>query len=128
MAHVDEEFWAKALAEFEGDKRRPGLWARVFSDAQGDEAVAKANYLKHRAEELSDEHHQHVLAQERAEQDAIEKAKLAKLSEEQRAYDLLPKGHCPNCEAVIPMVSDECPKCRALFSSGGWKVLPIENT
>jgi hypothetical protein len=47
-----EECWAQALAEYDGDRKKPGLWARAYADARGDEAVAKAHYLKYRAEQL----------------------------------------------------------------------------
>src|SRR6267142_2527427 len=127
-ANLEEEFWAKALAEYESSVRRPGLWARVFSQAQGNEAVAKASYLKHRAEELSLEHQQRVRAQEQAEQEAIKTARLARLTEEQRAYELLPKGHCPSCKSVIPISVQECPICHALFGpESAWKILPIKD-
>lgn len=50
----DEKYWAAALFEFDAGERRAGLWARVFSEAQGNEAQAKASYLKVRAAELRD--------------------------------------------------------------------------
>lgn len=32
-------------------------------------------------------------------------------------------GECPNCRTVIPMLSQECPKCQALFGPGSaWKL------
>lgn len=54
----EEEFWAQALDEFEGTSRRPGLWAKSFADAQGDDALTKANYLKQRTTELLIERNQ----------------------------------------------------------------------
>jgi hypothetical protein len=36
------------------------------------------------------------------------------------------KGRCPNCEQVIPLASEACPQCHALFTGDGWKVLPLE--
>lgn len=128
---IGDEHWAAALAEYENTNRRPGLYARVFSEAQGNEAVAKANYLKHRAAELAYEHRQQVLAQAqaqaRAEREAVMNAALAKLTEEQRAYELLPKGKCPNCNAVIPLASERCPKCIAIFTADdGWKIIPLQ--
>lgn len=123
---IDEEFWAKALAEYDGRTRRPGLWARVFSEADGNEALAKASYLKCRAEEMWREHNEASLTQERAELDAIEKERLSRLSEDLRKAELIPRGRCPNCDSIIALASSECPKCRALFSENGWKVLPIE--
>lgn len=51
----DEAVWAKVMAEFDSAHRRPGLWAKVFSDADGNEALAKARYLKVRVQQLVDE-------------------------------------------------------------------------
>lgn len=35
-------------------------------------------------------------------------------------------GSCPNCEAVIPLDTQECPECNALFGTGSeWKVEPL---
>jgi len=124
----EEQFWAEALVEFDGKSRRPGLWAKAFSEAQGSEAVAKATYLKVRAGELRNEHQEDVAAKNRKERDEARRAELAQLSEEQRAYELSPKGRCPNCKMVIPLASKECTKCFAMFTDDGWKVLPLENT
>ena len=53
----DEEMWTKALIEFEGPSRRTGLWAKAFSEAQGNDSAAKAFYLRYRATELAQERH-----------------------------------------------------------------------
>jgi hypothetical protein len=50
-----ERFWSMALAEFESESRRPGLWARLFAEAGGNETSAKAAYLKARVAELENE-------------------------------------------------------------------------
>lgn len=49
-----EEFWATAMLEVEGQHRRPGVWAKVFAETNGDEAKAKAAYLKVRVQQLID--------------------------------------------------------------------------
>jgi hypothetical protein len=50
------------------------------------------------------------------------------LVEEQRRYDAPPKGHCPNCNEVIPLSAQGCPKCYAVFTRGSaWKILPIKD-
>lgn len=49
-----EECWATAMAEVEGMNRRPGVWARAFSETDGDEPKAKAAYLKVRVQQLID--------------------------------------------------------------------------
>jgi len=51
----DETLWADALSEFGGDHRKPGLWAKAFATADGDETKAKARYLQLRVAELQAE-------------------------------------------------------------------------
>lgn len=37
-----------------------------------------------------------------------------------------PLGKCPNCDSIIPLYSEECPKCQALFGLGSaWKLIPL---
>lgn len=123
-----EEFWAVALTEFESDKRRPGLWARVFAEAKGNDAIAKAGYLSCRANELSLEHADQVAAAVRKEKAQAREAQLALLSEKDRAYELQPKGTCPNCDSIIELSSSSCPKCRAIFGEGSaWQLIPLES-
>jgi RNA polymerase primary sigma factor len=53
MKHYDDSLWATALEEYESQTRRPGLFARLFAEANGDEAKTKAAYLRERVKELS---------------------------------------------------------------------------
>ncbi len=48
----EEDLWAEALAEFESASRRPGLWAKAFAEAGGNESIAKSIYLRERAHQL----------------------------------------------------------------------------
>lgn len=91
-ADIEEGFWAKALEEYESSDRRQGLFARFFSQAQGNESAAKASYLKWRVEELSLEHQQRLQSQEQAAREAIVKAR------HQRAWKLTepPKDYSKN--------------------------------
>lgn len=50
-----EEHWSQAWAEVGSEQRRPGIWARAYSEANGDDAIAKAKYINWRAAELADE-------------------------------------------------------------------------
>lgn len=52
----------------------PGLWARAYSDADGDEARAKALYIRYRASELEDDE-ANRLRTERDEQDQQSRAR-----------------------------------------------------
>ena len=51
----DEDLWAAAISEFDGDNRRVGLWAKAFAECNGDEAPAKAAYLRERVRQLAAE-------------------------------------------------------------------------
>lgn len=51
----DEGLWASAAQELDSANRRPGLWAKAFAAAQGDEALARVNYLTWRVQQLQSE-------------------------------------------------------------------------
>jgi uncharacterized membrane protein len=54
MAEVtDEKLWERASVELNSDARNVGLWAKSFAEANGDEAKAKAIYLKETVKKLS---------------------------------------------------------------------------
>ena len=48
----DEGVWAAVLQEFDSDQRKKGLWAKLYAECDGNEARAKAAYLKARAGQL----------------------------------------------------------------------------
>lgn len=123
-----EDMWAAAIAEFDSVARRPGLWARSFSESQGDEGAAKANYLRYRTDELQGERVV-SLAQELVVATAAKAAaSITHLLGERRTYAELPKGMCPNCEsALLLLTAKTCTKCSAIFGhSDGWKVMPTD--
>ena len=126
----EEQFWSAAFNEFESSSRRTGLWAMAFSEAQGNEAIAKAIYLRLRARELEHEHLVILAASERQERKRLREAELARLSEGERAYELLPKGKCPNssCATVMPLSAKNCSKCGAVFGGSGWNLAPLDET
>lgn len=43
---IENRFWALALQEFDSPQRDIGTWARAFSENNGNEAAAKAMYLR----------------------------------------------------------------------------------
>lgn len=54
----------------------------------------------------------------------MEAAELRKWQQE--TLESGPKGQCPNCESIIPLYSDSCPKCKAAFGVGSaWQVAPV---
>ena len=46
-------FYKIAFEEVNSDKKDIGIWAMCFTDSNGDEAIAKANYIKQRVKELT---------------------------------------------------------------------------
>ncbi|HWP19600.1 MAG TPA: hypothetical protein VNO84_10765 [Burkholderiaceae bacterium] len=53
-SEADREHFAAALAELEGGRQNPGLWAALYAQCDGNEAAARARYVKVRAKELQE--------------------------------------------------------------------------
>lgn len=90
-ASTEEDHWATAMTELESGQRRPGVWAKAYAEADGDETKATVAYLKARVHQLvaaeiarqaEDQFHkQQVIANQQADlqerQNPIEQARLA---------------------------------------------------
>ncbi|WP_312806935.1 hypothetical protein [Comamonas sp.] len=111
----EEIHWAQALEEFEGPERKPGLWARAFVQAGGDDVQTKVIYLSARASELAQAHQTQLTEAAAQSQREREAQRLGAMTEEERAWELTPKADCPNCSTVIPFDSVTCPSCKAQF-------------
>lgn len=48
----DEALYAQVAEELRLSNVRPGLWAKAFAESNGDEAQAKALYLRYRVKQL----------------------------------------------------------------------------
>jgi len=70
----DEDFYEKALNEYDSEDRLKGLWAKSFAEAQGNESLAKAIYLKLRAGQLSNEYAQHLIKEKELKKEELRKA------------------------------------------------------
>jgi hypothetical protein len=46
--------WKEAFLELQSEKKNIGLWARLFSEANGNENIARANYMRIRAIEIAE--------------------------------------------------------------------------
>lgn len=64
---TDERFYEIASDEIKSGLVRPGLRAKAFSDANGDEGRSQALYLKYRAAQLAQEDKEQRRAQREAE-------------------------------------------------------------
>ena len=49
---TEEDAYERAAEELEQETQNKGIWAKAFSDADGDEQKQKALYIKYRAEQL----------------------------------------------------------------------------
>ena len=49
---TEEDAYERAAEELENGKQSKGIWAKAFSDANGEEQRQKALYIKYRAEQL----------------------------------------------------------------------------
>jgi hypothetical protein len=122
----DEILWEQAMKEADSELRRPGLWAKCFAEAGGVEPAAKARYMAARFGEAKAARVAALKSQEEAQADAAEELRLGRLDEAERAYERLPKGSCPSCEAVIPLSAHICPRCKAMFGSdAAWSIRPL---
>lgn len=52
VSDIEDRAFAQAAAELETNQRDPGVWARAYSDAEGDENRAKALYIRYRAQRI----------------------------------------------------------------------------
>jgi len=50
---TSDELYLKALDEYERGSKDRALYARLYAENDGDEALVKAKYIKHRAEQMS---------------------------------------------------------------------------
>jgi hypothetical protein len=108
---TEEELWAIAAAEVDSSARRAGLWAKAFAEAQANEALAKANYLKWRVAQLQQEDAKRKQGAEAARLATEEQQRQAAFNE--RAQE---KGQCSNCARTVSVVEITCPFCTASFS------------
>jgi len=120
----DEAPWEQAQAEVDGCGRRPGLWAKCFSEADGNEASAKARYLKYRVEQIQTQSRANAVKADAARVELETKARA-----ERDLVDLegTAQGICPQCDRAIPLASVNCPHCPARFGANSlWSVIPMK--
>ena len=75
----DEPFYEQVAAEIAAGQLKPGLWAKAFSEAGGNETAAKAIYIRLRANQLLTDARQTVAAVRREERAATWPERRARL-------------------------------------------------
>lgn len=53
VSDIEDRAFAQAASELDTNQRDAGVWARAFSDAEGDENRAKALYIRYRAKRIT---------------------------------------------------------------------------
>ena len=124
---VDEDGIYNSIAhELETGIADKGLWTRLFAECEGDEKKTKVLYIKQRADKLISAERSRLEEVARQQADEAVRRNVLEEQQAQRAYTAIPKGTCPNCDAVIPLESQSCPKCSANFEKGAaWRIRPL---
>ena len=81
-SEICEDFWATALSELDGPMRKDGLWAKAFAMTNGNEAEAKAAYLRERVKQIEEE------AENRNAEERIQLAAAAQASAKAKELEL----------------------------------------
>ena len=83
---LEEELYGQVLREIEQGERRDGLWAKALVAANGDESIAKAQYIRLRVQALFDDgligafkSAERAVAQEELEKEREKERKAAEL-------------------------------------------------
>lgn len=84
IAAEEEEHWAAAIAELEMGPRRPGVWAKAFAEAGGDDTKAQVAYLKARVQQLNEAANA-VRSEQEAQQRAVEAREKTEATDKQTA-------------------------------------------
>lgn len=90
----DERYYEQVVEELRRFGPRSGLWAKSFAEANGDDAKAKALYLRYRVDQIK---HEAAIQAELAAQAEAERQKT-KWQHEEKERNLLAKA-----EGVTPI-------------------------
>ena len=86
-----DQVWSLAYEEFESENRKIGLWARLFAENNGDDAKAKAAYLKASSEVIHNKLRESLIAKNKEKYQSNKKDAVNKTEEEcinDKIYDL----------------------------------------
>ena len=100
---AEEQLYEFAAEEIAANNIRPGLWAKAIAESDGDDAKAKARYIKLRVETMKAEADLQDHASENAYKAEAEMRKREEELRREEARDALnqPTGEAPNFTPVI---------------------------
>ena len=90
---IEEEFYELAYKEIESGNLKKGLWAKAFSETEGDENKTKALYIKYRFEQIKESHKEIDEKEEEVEIDSnlIPEKKVKEHSRLKEKNEVLPE-------------------------------------
>ncbi|MEO6055118.1 MAG: hypothetical protein ABIP97_14005 [Chthoniobacterales bacterium] len=69
MSSDDDHYYEAVAAELQSQQMKPGLWARAYSQTQGDEAQTLAVYIQLRVQQLIEDDKRAAVLQRRLQQE-----------------------------------------------------------
>ncbi|MEO8206594.1 MAG: hypothetical protein ABI615_10475 [Chthoniobacterales bacterium] len=69
MSSDDDHYYEAVAAELQSQQMKPGLWARAYSQTQGDEAQTLAVYIQLRVHQLIEDDKRAAVLQRRLQQE-----------------------------------------------------------
>lgn len=100
---AEEHLYELAAEEIANNQIRPGLWAKAIAESDGDDAKAKARYIKLRVETMKAESDLKGYASENSEKENAEMQRQEEKRQRQEARDALnqPTGEAPDFTPVV---------------------------
>ena len=119
-----DDHWEQAYKEVNGGERVTAIWARAFSEADGDENKAKARYLSMRFAQLSKSNTDKGYSVNDGRQTTAKSTLTPQPIRSSNEAPVPEDAQCPNCKSLISSKSIECWRCKAAFGeNSAWKPL-----
>jgi len=90
---VEEEFYELAYEEIESGNLKKGLWAKAFSEAEGDGNKAKALYIKYRFDQIKEGHKEIEQEEEEVKIDSKLESEERKIEPKIESHDEFANRH-----------------------------------
>ena len=84
---IEEEFYELAYEEIESGNLKKGLWAKAFSETEGDENKTKALYIKYRFDQIKEGHKEIEQEEEEVKIDSKLESEKKKIEPKRESQD-----------------------------------------
>ena len=90
---IEEEFYELAYEEIESGNLKKGLWAKAFSESEGDENKTKALYIKYRFDQIKEGHKEIEQEEEEVKIDSKLESEKRKIEPKIESHDEFANRH-----------------------------------